>query len=167
MPEAVVAPPSAADAPVLDPQPELQPQPQLVSLVPSGGDVTPEVGTGGCPGCQGPDPTATGNMDHSPVLEGGGGPVRISHVRAPRRIRNVLPTYPPNARNIGLQGDVLLDCTIGVDGVVRDVRILSGHQVFHHAAREAVLRWVYTPTMLGGQPVSVLLTVTVHFRLQR
>jgi len=34
------------------------------------------------------------------------------------------------------------------------------------AALEAVRQWEYTPTLLEGVPVPVIMTVTVNFRLQ-
>jgi protein TonB len=124
-------------------------------------------GTGGCPDCIGDDPGGDPRGPRSASAgDGSGGPIRISEIIGPRRIRYVVPTYPDLARRIRAEGDVALDCTIGPDGVVRDVRILTGNPLFHEAARAAVLRWAYTPTRLNGQAISVLLTVTVRFRLQ-
>jgi protein TonB len=34
------------------------------------------------------------------------------------------------------------------------------------AALDAVRQWRYTPTTLGGHPVSVLMTITIRFTLQ-
>jgi protein TonB len=34
------------------------------------------------------------------------------------------------------------------------------------AAMDAVQRWRYTPALLNGQPVPVVMTVTVNFKLQ-
>jgi protein TonB len=41
--------------------------------------------------------------------------------------------------------------------------VLASHPLFDEAAIEAVRQWRYTPTLLGGQPVEVLLVVTVRF----
>jgi periplasmic protein TonB len=164
-PKPFVEPPANA-APVVAPEPALDPLPPSdvadVATVPTDG----LYGTGGSPDGTGPiGGPEPGNGSSGPGT--GASAVRISEIEAPRRLHYVAPTYPTIAVRARLEGDVVLDCTIGVDGVVRDVRILGGLPLFHAAARDAVLRWVYTPTRLNGQPVSVLLTVTVRFRVPR
>ena len=163
-PKPVVEPPANA-APVLAPEPAIHPRPSSDVTdvgVPSDG----LYGTGGSPAGTGPvGGPEPGDGSSGPGA--GGGAVRISEIEAPHRLRYSAPVYPQVAVRARLEGDVVLDCTIGVDGAVRDVRILSGLPLFHAATRDAVLRWVYTPTRLNGQPVSVLLTVTVRFRIPR
>jgi TonB family protein len=118
--------------------------------------------TGNCAGCLvGPESIPGPPSDAPPAL------VRISTIDAPRKMRDAAPRYPPLAKNIHLEGDVVLDCTIGVDGHVRQTKVIQGHPLLTPAAIEAVQQWQYTPTRLNGQPVSVLLTVTVKFRLVR
>jgi TonB family protein len=92
-------------------------------------------------------------------------PIRIGGViKAPTKLKHVEPAYPlmvcPR-----LQGTVRLDCIIGPDGRVRSVRMLEGHLVLAHAAQDAIQQWIYTPTLLNGRPVPVVMTVTVHFKL--
>jgi protein TonB len=48
---------------------------------------------------------------------------------------------------------------------VTDLRVVSGHALLADAAADAVRRWVYSPTMLNGQPLRVILNVTVTFKL--
>jgi protein TonB len=91
----------------------------------------------------------------------------VSDLRAPHRTSYAAPIYPAIAVAARVEGDVVLDCTIGTDGVVRDVRVLDGPALLHESARAAVRQWRYTPTKLNGQPVSVLLAVKVIFRLHR
>jgi protein TonB len=86
-------------------------------------------------------------------------------VQSPRKLSGNLPVYPSLARLSHIAGVVLLECTIDVDGHVRDVRVLKGHPLFDAAALEAVRTWRYTPTRLNGRPVAVLMTVTVNFTL--
>jgi len=93
--------------------------------------------------------------------------VRISIVDAPRKMHDAAPRYPDIAKKIHLEGEVILDCTIGVDGHVRETKVLQGHPLLAPAAVEAVRQWVYTPTRLNGQPIAVLLTVTVKFHITR
>jgi periplasmic protein TonB len=54
---------------------------------------------------------------------------------------------------------------IDTDGRVTDLRVVSGHPLLSDAAAAAVRRWVYSPTTLNGQPVRVILSVTVTFTL--
>ena len=47
-----------------------------------------------------------------------------------------------------------------------DTKILRGIPLLNESALAAVRQWVYTPTLLNGVPVPVIMTVTVNFRLQ-
>jgi periplasmic protein TonB len=94
-------------------------------------------------------------------------PQRISGgVREPRKLRHVAPVYPDIARRIGLQGTVVLDCTIDVSGRVVNATVLQGNLLLNEAARTAVEQWVYTPTLLSGVPVPILMQVSVTFALR-
>jgi protein TonB len=88
-------------------------------------------------------------------------------VREPRKVKDVAPVYPDVARAAKIEGIVILECTINPQGRVDAVRVLRGLPTLNDAAVEAVRQWVYTPTLLGGAPVSVLMTVTVNFVLRR
>ena len=83
----------------------------------------------------------------------------------PPRCFTSSPSIRPLARVARVRGTVVLECTIDPAGNVIDVRVLSGHPLLAPAAVLAVGRWRYSPTRLNGQPVSVLLTVTVRFDL--
>lgn len=91
----------------------------------------------------------------------------ISGLTPPRKLRHVDPIYPELARRAAVEGTVRLECVIGPEGRVVDIRVLEGHPLLAKAARDAVQQWMYTPTLLNGQAVSVVLTVTVQFRLKR
>ena len=55
--------------------------------------------------------------------------------------------------------------TIGKDGHVGNVTLISGHPLLVPAAQEAVKQWVYRPTLLNGDPVEVSTVVDVQFTL--
>jgi protein TonB len=93
-------------------------------------------------------------------------PVRVSSLMAPARTRDVLPVYPPIAQSARVQGDVIIEATIGSDGKVQDARVLRSIPLLDQAAIAAVRAWEYTPTLLNGQPVPIIMTVTVRFRLR-
>jgi protein TonB len=80
-------------------------------------------------------------------------------------IRRVEPSYPSIAKQARIQGSVLLRATIGKDGSIENLRLLSGHPVLAQAAMEAVRQWRYRPYFLNGEPVEVETQVTVKFVL--
>jgi protein TonB len=77
----------------------------------------------------------------------------------------VNPWYPPEAQAARIQGVVILEAVIGVDGRVTDARILRSIPALDQAAVDAVRQWQYTPTLMNGVPVPVIMTVTVQFTL--
>jgi protein TonB len=92
--------------------------------------------------------------------------VRVGgQIKEPKKLKNVNPTYPDIAKQARVQGVVILECTISPQGKVTDVKVLRGIPLLDAAAIEAVKQWVYTPTLLNGVPVPVIMTVTVNFRL--
>jgi protein TonB len=64
-----------------------------------------------------------------------------------------------------VQGTVVVECTLTPEGRVADMRVVRGHTLLNEAALRAVEQWLFTPTLLNGVPVPVILTVTVNFQL--
>jgi protein TonB len=92
--------------------------------------------------------------------------VRVGgQIKEPKKLKNVNPAYPDIAKQARVQGVVILECTISPQGKVTDVKVLRGIPLLDSAAIEAVKQWVYSPTLLNGVPVPVIMTVTVNFRL--
>jgi len=60
---------------------------------------------------------------------------------------------------------VILEALIAEDGSVRDVKIMRSVPLLDGAASDAVRQWRFTPTLLNGVPVQVIMTVTVTFNL--
>jgi protein TonB len=87
-------------------------------------------------------------------------------IRVPQKIRHVAPVYPQLAQSVRKQGVVMLDAVIGEDGRVRNVRVIQSIPLLDQAAIDAVRQWVFTPTLLNGHPVPVVMTVTVSFELK-
>ncbi len=147
---------------------------RVSTAIPDGlptGDPGPSSGVmvlNGCDGCGGDDPGLPPGLglpaaDTTPpalVLAG-------RDVTPPRKLRHVAPAYPELAQRAGVAAVVVVECTIDPWGRIADARVLRGHPLFDAAALEAVRQWVYTPTLVGGVPVSVLMTVTVDFHLKR
>ena len=94
-------------------------------------------------------------------------PIRVSSVNMPRKVHDVAPVYPQIAQRAGIEGVVIVEAVIAVDGSVRDARVLRSVALLDGAALDAVRQWRYVPTRVNGTPVPVIVTVTVQFRLQR
>lgn len=87
-------------------------------------------------------------------------------IRQPAKIHDVAPLYPAIAQAARVQGIVIIQATIGVDGAVVDATVLRSVPLLDEAALAAVRQWRYTPTRLNGEPVAVIMTVTVNFQLR-
>jgi TonB family protein len=94
------------------------------------------------------------------------GPITVGgRVQAAKLISNPQPIYPDLARQARISGTVEMAVIIGPDGYVREIHVISGHPLLRQAALDAVKDWVYQPTSLNNQPVSVQTTVDVIFTI--
>ncbi len=103
-------------------------------------------------------PTAD-RAPHEPIRVGG-------MIEPPRRVFSVPPVYPPIARAAHVEGVVILEAIIDEEGRVRQAKPLKSLALLNDAAIDAVRQWRFTPTLLNGQPVAVVMTVTVIFSLR-
>ncbi len=93
-------------------------------------------------------------------------PIRLhSGIVAPRKIHEVLPIYPATARSLRLEGMVILEAVIGVDGRVESARVLRSLPLLDEAALGAVRQWRFAPARLNNEVVPVVMTVTINFSL--
>ena len=76
------------------------------------------------------------------------------------------PVYPPIAQSARVQGIVIIEATIGPNGTVTDARVLRSISLLDQAALDAVRQWEFTPTLINGVPVAILMSVTVNFQLR-
>jgi len=82
-----------------------------------------------------------------------------------RIVHQVMPEYPELARQAGVQGTVVLDTVVNVEGAVTQVKFVSGPEALSRAAVDAVRWWRYEPYFVSGQPTTVETTVDVDFQL--
>jgi len=87
-------------------------------------------------------------------------------MKPPAKIKDVQPVYPAAARTARVAGVVIVEATIGADGKVIDAKVLRSVPMLDQAALDAVKQWEYTPTLLNGKPVPIVMTVTINFKLQ-
>ena len=114
------------------------------------------------------DAARTGGLDEiSRTMENlWWGGIRVNPAEQQKRlVLAPLPEYPEAARRAGIEGQVTLLLRIDRDGTVDTVEQLSGEPVLGRAAAEAIEQWRYSPLRIGGEPVSVLTSVTLAFQL--
>ena len=94
-------------------------------------------------------------------------PVRVGgNIPPPQKIKHVPPVYPDEALRSGVQGMVILEAIIDPTGKVSEARVMRSIPLLDQAAIDAVRQWEFTPTLLNGTPVPVVMTVTVNFTMQ-
>ena len=115
-----------------------------------------------------PNKEKTGSAITIWLDNGSEAPKRIrvgGNVQAANIMQKVNPIYPPEAKAQRIQGQVRFTVIIGKDGTVQNITLVSGDPVLAQAAREAVQKWIYKPTLLNGDPVEVATQVDVNFTL--
>jgi protein TonB len=89
----------------------------------------------------------------------------VSRMMEGNLIIRVQPAYPLLARQVRVQGLVVLRAVISRDGAIENLQVLSGHPMLVQAAVDAVRQWRYRPYVLNGEPVEVETEVKVNFIL--
>jgi len=79
--------------------------------------------------------------------------------------RSVEPDYPLLAKQMKVQGSVILQALIGRDGNIEDLHVLSGPAILSSAAMQAVKQWRFRPYYLSGEPVETQARITVNFTI--
>lgn len=87
-------------------------------------------------------------------------------VKFPRTIHAPDPEYSDSARKKKVQGTVVMSVLVGPDGLIHLVRIERGRGYgLDENAAEAAKHFRFEPAMVDGQPVAVLITIEMNFRL--
>jgi TonB family protein len=77
----------------------------------------------------------------------------------------VRPNYPMLARQMKVQGSVILQALIGKDGVIQNLRVVRGPHILAAAAEDAVRQWHFKPHYEGGDAVETQAKITVNFTI--
>ncbi len=140
----------------------------------SGGGIGVGSGTGIGPGRGsgvGPGSGAGFGGGSGPGVGPGTGPgiysAGMSGLRNPEAIYQPLPPYTEDARKNKIEGAVVLQVLIRRDGSIDNPQILRslGYGLDESAVKTVVTQWKFRPGILKGQPVDVLATIEVFFRL--
>jgi TonB family protein len=103
-----------------------------------------------------------------PVREGvvsAGDRVQLSPQAQQTVTRSVPPDYPLLARQMKVQGAVVLQALISREGSIQELQIVSGPGILATAAREAVKQWRFRPYYQNGNPVETQARITVNFTI--
>jgi protein TonB len=80
-------------------------------------------------------------------------------------VSRVDPRYPLLAKQMKVQGAVILEALISKNGSIQDIQVLSGPAILSEAAREAVKQWHFKPYYQSGRPVETEARITVNFTI--
>jgi protein TonB len=92
---------------------------------------------------------------------------RVSVMQLGDLVRKVVPEYPAVAKQLHIEGMVVLLATIGRSGRVEQVQVLRGPALLQPAAKQAVEQWQYRPYVLNHEAIEVQTQITVNFVLNR
>ena len=82
------------------------------------------------------------------------------------QIHDVQPKYPQEAKERGIQGDVLFQATIDTKGNLINIKTVQGNPFLVSAALEAVEKWKYRPYIYEGKPVEADVSIRVQFHMR-
>jgi len=118
------------------------------------------------------DPALTPSASSIQTIVGMSGPASHSGVEIKPEVaqgfilRKVTPDYPPEAKKARIQGEVVLSATIGTDGKIHDLRVISAPSASLAACSFlAVSHWEYKPFILNGEAVPVYTTIKATFKI--
>jgi len=89
-----------------------------------------------------------------------------SQVTAGKLLHRVNPVFPAFARTAGIRGSVVIAATIGKDGRLKNMKLISGNGALAVEAFRAARQWVYAPYRLNGQPIEVDARIVMDFGRQ-
>ena len=171
---------------VADPEPATPPEPVTISnrtvlpplevevvagdnhrmVHPGSNSMRVELQDGSLPPPQVAEPATEGaNTPAASVTSNAAERVKVSADTDDLVARSVRPGYPMLARQMKVEGSVILMALIGRDGMIQDLRVLSGPPILANAAQEAVRQWHFKPHYQGSEAVETQAKITVNFTI--
>ncbi|MFZ0540707.1 MAG: TonB family protein [Candidatus Sulfotelmatobacter sp.] len=112
------------------------------------------------------EPGAAGNIETAANLTTNASErVRMSTDASDIVAHPVRHNYPLLARQMKVQGSVILQALIGRDGIIQNLRVVSGPHILASAAQDAVRQWHFKPHLEGSDPVETEAKITVNFTI--
>jgi len=116
-----------------------------------------------------PDPPAVVASSQPPATSAAIPAMAVTTVsRKVEYLYNPPPDYPPRARRLGLEGEVLVRTRVLPNGECGELVLgqSSGHALLDQAAMEAVRTWRFRPARRGDEEIVSWVEIPVRFRLQ-
>jgi protein TonB len=112
-----------------------------------------------------PAPDAGETQTAANVTSGAEERVQMSAGASAIVTNSVKPSYPLLARQMKVQGSVILQALIGKDGIIQNLRVVSGPHILASAAEDAVRQWHFKPHLEGREAVETQAKITVNFTI--
>jgi periplasmic protein TonB len=91
----------------------------------------------------------------------------VLYEKGPEIVTRVIPVYPDIALRAGIDGRVWVKIWVDKQGRARKAIVTSReNEIFHEAALDAAMQFVFTPAIMNGNPVSVWVSIPFSFRLK-
>lgn len=75
-----------------------------------------------------------------------------------------IPTYPAMAKNMRIEGQVIVEVELDEEGNVTSAKTVSGHSMLRNSAEEAAKRSKFKPAMIGGKPAKATGQIVYNFK---
>lgn len=94
----------------------------------------------------------------------GGSAVAEPKLEPPVAVRTVTPEYPAVLKRDGVNGIVVVRCTVDEQGNVASIEVQkSTNAEFDKPALEAVKKWKFKPAKVDGSPVAKKVSIPIKF----
>ncbi|MFC1494178.1 energy transducer TonB [Thermodesulfobacteriota bacterium] len=87
----------------------------------------------------------------------------------PKVLRSMLPRYPFEARQKGVEGRVTLRFVVDKNGKAQEAQVVAGEPegVFDESALAAVAKYKFRPAYKNGEPVDCIVNLPISFTLNQ
>ena len=74
-------------------------------------------------------------------------------------------SYPQLAKQMNVQGSVVMQIVISMEGKVKEVKVISGAPQLQGTAVDSLRNWRFLPYLDNGRPMEVESQVSIAFKL--
>ncbi len=107
------------------------------------------------------------DFDTDLVIDDGNREIYRIYDNPPMLLTEIAPEYPAAARQLGIEGMVLLELIVEKDGTVSSVSVIKSiHPLLDNAAIKAAYNVIFSPAMSRDLAIRAYVTLPVRFLLQ-
>ena len=85
----------------------------------------------------------------------------------PKLMSKIRPNYPQEAKDEGIEGEVIVKILVNKKGIVTETKIIKGIPILNNAAIEAIKKAKFKPGKYKGKSVDVWVRIPIGFELQK